>query len=197
MELVFLLAFLEQRDTCQCGQPIEYFYNFFQASQHLPLTLPIVLKVLLKGVEKLNPIESSDSDARFEMRRSLTRTSLSRSTRRHSIFFQENEELKQKIRLMQAQLNDLESENSRLKDILYDNETSNYSSTSPSSGIYKQLLEATFTIEKQVRELSYKDSEIFNLKSIIDSLKDDLDILKNENILLSSQTSKISTYKSE
>jgi hypothetical protein len=122
---------------------------------------------------------------------------LSRSTRRHSIFFQENEELKQKIRLMQAQLNDLESENSRLKDILYDNETSNYSSTSPSSGIYKQLLEATFTIEKQVRELSYKDSEIFNLKSIIDSLKDDLDILKNENILLSSQTSKISTYKSE
>ena len=98
---------------------------------------------------------------------------------------------------MQAQLNDLESENSRLKDILYDNETSNYSSTSPSSGIYKQLLEATFTIEKQVRELSYKDSEIFNLKSIIDSLKDDLDILKNENILLSSQTSKISTYKSE
>lgn len=93
---------------------------------------------------------------------------------------------------MQAQLNDLESENCRLKDILYDNETSN-----PSSGIYKQLLEATFTIEKQVRELSYKDSEIFNLKSIIDSLKDDLDILKNENILLSSQASKISAYKSE
>lgn len=196
MELVFLLAFLQQRDTCQCGQPVEYFYNFFQASQHLPLTLPIVLKVLLRGVEKLNPIES-ENDARFELRRSLTRTSLSRSTRRHSIFFQENEELKQKIRLMQAQLNDLESENSRLKDILYDNETSNSISGSSSSGIYKQLLEATFTIEKQVRELSYKDSEIFNLKSIIDSLKDDLDILKNENILLSSQTSKIFAYKSE
>ena len=53
LELIFLVSFLSQPNTCSCGEKINCFFWGFESGESLPIVLKLVLRILLRSVEKM------------------------------------------------------------------------------------------------------------------------------------------------